>query len=126
MFQLQLARGSSSLGKTLMKTEELFAAYLYLLATIQILVYAFSVTNQSLFIFTPLLERFSPPLLTALQSFHLDNGPLLYKIRGTLGLIVSLSLAAFLTLLMKPAILEQAQERLHRISRLIIRKELQS
>lgn len=100
-------------------------AYLYLLAAIQILIYAFTITNQSLFIFAPLLERFSPPLLAALQNFHLSNGHLLWMIRGTLGLIVSLSLAVFLALLMKPEVVEQARDRLHRVSRRVRRRSTQ-
>ena len=93
-------------------------AYLYLLAAIQTLVYIFTVANQSLFVFTPLLERFSPPTLTALQNFHLDNGPLIWTIRGTMGLIISISLGVFLALLLKPTILEKIQGRLRPHSQL--------
>ena len=86
--------------------------YLYIVATIQMLIYIFSVANQSLFIFTPLLERFSPSLLTGLTNFHLENGPLVHAIRGTMGLVISVSLLVFLVLLLKPTILEKVRERL--------------
>lgn len=86
--------------------------YLYFLAVIQAFVYIFAVANQTLFVFTPLLEKFSPPTLTALQNFYFENGPLLWTIRGTMGLVVSLSLLCFLVLLLRPTIIEKAQERL--------------
>jgi len=96
--------------------------YLYLLIIIQSFVYIFSVANQSLFIFTPLLERFSPSLLADLQRFHLENGPLVHTIRGTMGLVTSLSLVIFLVLLMKPRILDRAKEEFHSTFRSIIRR----
>jgi hypothetical protein len=86
--------------------------YLYLLLTIQGFVYIFTIANQTLFVFTPLLERFSPQLLTNLTNFHLENGPLVNTIRGTMGLVTSMSLLVFLVLLLKPMILEKAQEKL--------------
>ncbi len=64
-------------------------AYLYGLIAIQGFVYIFSVANQSLFVFTPLLERFSPQLLIDITRFHLNNGPLIHTVRGTMGLITS-------------------------------------
>ena len=97
-------------------------AYLYGLVAIQGFVYIFSVANQSLFIFTPLLERLSPRLLADLNSFHLENGPLVHSIRGTMGLVTSVSLLIFLVLLLKPAILEKAQERLHLLSKSVNRR----
>jgi Gpi18-like mannosyltransferase len=80
--------------------------YLYLLGLIQFFVFIFTFANQSLFTFTPMLERFWPAGLTALQNFHSDPqiGPLIWQIRGTMGLIVSLSLIGFLILLLKPQI----------------------
>ena len=84
--------------------------YLYFLAAIQAFVYIFTVANQTLFVFTPLLEKFSPSTLTALQNFYLDNGPLIWTIRGDMGLVVSLSLVCFLVLLLKPSIIEKAHE----------------
>ena len=91
-------------------------AYLYVLIVIQSFVYIFSVANQSLFVFTPLLERFSPPLLADLNRFHLDNGPLVHAIRGTMGLVTSLALVVFLLFLIKPNTLEQAKEKIrHKI-----------
>ena len=97
--------------------------YLHITATIQVFIYIFSVANQSLFIFKPLLERFSPPLLTDLTNFHLENGPLVHTIRGVMGLVISLSLLVFLVLLLKPAILEKAQERLRILSKSISRRD---
>lgn len=85
--------------------------YLYLLTIIQLLIYIFSVANQNLFILTPLLENFSPSLLTNLQNFHLANGLLIWVIRGIMGLVISLSLIGFLAVLMKPLILQQTKQR---------------
>ncbi len=73
----------------------------YSLMAIQILVYAFSAANYGVFIFQPLIERFFPSLLTSLQYFNPANNSLIWSIRGTLGLIISLSLGGFLTVLMK-------------------------
>jgi uncharacterized membrane protein len=89
--------------------------YLYAVGVVQVFIYIFSVANQSLFIFTPLLERFSPPLLTALTDFHLENGPIVHAIRGTMGLVISVFLLVLLGLLLKPTILDKAKERLRSI-----------
>jgi hypothetical protein len=75
----------------------------YSLAAIQILVYAFSAVNYGEFIFQPLVERFFPPLLASLQYFNPVN-PLIWSIRGTLGLIISLSLGGFLMVLLKTSV----------------------
>ncbi len=97
-------------------------AYLCGLVAIQGFVYIFSVANQSLFVFTPLLERFSPQLLADLNSFHLENGPLAHTMRGTMGLVISVSLLIFLVLLLRPEILEKSQERLRLRSKSINRR----
>lgn len=89
--------------------------YLYVVGIIQVFIYIFSVANQSLFIFTPLLERFSPSLLAGLTDFHLENGPLVHAIRGTMGLVISVFLLVLLGLLLKPTILDKAKERLRSI-----------
>ena len=96
--------------------------YFYALLAIQGFVYIFTVANQTLFVFTPLLERFLPPLLTGLTNFHLENGPLVHTIRGTMGLVISLSLLIFLLLLIKPEILGRAEEEFQSAFRLIIRR----
>ena len=88
--------------------------YLYFLAAIQVFVYIFTVTNQTPFVFTPLLEKFSQPTLTALQNLYLYNGPLIWTIRGDMGLVITLSLLCFLVLLLKPTIIEKTQARLNR------------
>ena len=85
-------------------------AYIYILVTIQSFVYIFTVANQSLFVFTPFLEHFSPSLLTDLTNFHLDNGPIIHAVRGTMGLVTSLSLVIFLVFLLKPGILDRISE----------------
>jgi len=77
-------------------------SHLYMLVAIQILVYAFSAINGGVFIFEPLLERFSPALLSSIQYLDLINSPFAWTIRGTLGLIISLFLAVFLIILAKP------------------------
>jgi Gpi18-like mannosyltransferase len=85
-------------------------AHLYLLIMIQSFVYIFSVANQSLFIFTPLLERFLPMLLVNLQRFHLENGPLIHTIRGTMGLVTSVAILVFLLVLAKPELLKKGKK----------------
>ena len=77
--------------------------YLYALAVLQISVFAFSTFNWGPFIFAPLLQQFSPPLLAAIQVFN-PYEPLIWTIRGILGLVVSLSLCVFLMGLAKPQI----------------------
>jgi hypothetical protein len=77
---------------------------------IQSFVYIFSVANQSLFIFTPLLERFLPMFLVNLQRFHLENGPLIHTIRGTMGLVTSVAILVFLLVLAKPELLKKGKK----------------
>ena len=88
--------------------------YFFILGAIQAFVYVFTVANRTLVIFTPLLEKFSPSGLNALNSFHQDNGPLIWVIRGYMGLIVSISLVCFLVLLLWPRIIDKAHEWLNR------------
>jgi Gpi18-like mannosyltransferase len=75
--------------------------YLYGLAMLQVAVFAFSTFNWGPFIFAPLLQQFSPPLLTTIQVFN-PSEPLIWTVRGILGLVVSLSLCVFLIALAKP------------------------
>jgi hypothetical protein len=83
---------------------------LYLLVIIQILIFAFSAVNWGVFIFQPLVTRFSPSLLPLMQHLDPSASSLIWTIRGVLGLIVSISLAGFLTLLMKPSILKRTKK----------------
>ncbi len=75
--------------------------YLYALVGVQITVFAFSTFNWGPFIFAPLLQKFSPPLLRAIQFLN-PAEPLVWNIRGILGLVVSTSLCVFLVGLAKP------------------------
>jgi hypothetical protein len=87
---------------------------MYALLALQVLVFAFSTFNWGPFIFAPLLNQFSPPLLAAIQVFNPSN-PLIWTIRGVLGLIVSVSLCAFLVGLSKPAVFERFFKRHRKI-----------
>jgi Gpi18-like mannosyltransferase len=89
-------------------------AYFYLLLLVQFLVYIFSFANQSLALFEPLAQSLSPSIITDAQDFAFDNGQLIWTIRGTMGLIVSISLIVSLVLLIKPEILKHIQEKLGR------------
>ena len=75
---------------------------LFLLAVIQILVYAFSAVNWGPFIFEPLAERFFPPILQLIWALDPSKSSLIWFIRGTFGLIISLLLGIFLLILLKP------------------------
>lgn len=96
--------------------------YLYMLLLIQTFVYIFSFANQSLAVFVPLAQSLSPSIITNAQNFLSDNGPLIWTIRGSIGLIVSISLLVFLAILIKPEIVKQTQERLHNLFKLIRKK----
>jgi len=86
--------------------------YFYMLLSVQLLVYIFSFANQSLALFEPLAQNLSPSIITDAQNFSDVNGQLIWTIRGTMGLIVSISLIAFLVLLIKPRILVLIREKL--------------
>ncbi len=81
-------------------------AYLYLLTTLQVLVYIFAVANRNLLVFEPLVWKISVPIGTALHSFYDNNSLLIWTIRGYLGLVISITLLAFLAVLMKPTIMQ--------------------
>jgi hypothetical protein len=85
--------------------------HLYFLVFIQILVYAFSSINGGPFIFKPLLERFAPATLT-MQVLNEASDQFIWVIRGTLGLIISVSIGAFLLFLVNPSVLQQTLQRL--------------
>jgi Gpi18-like mannosyltransferase len=84
--------------------------YFYGLLAVQVLVFAFSAFNWGPFIFEPLLKRFSPELLASIQFLDPSN-PLIWTIREILGLVVSVSLIAFLVGLAKPAVFERIQKK---------------
>jgi hypothetical protein len=92
-------------------------AYFYMLLLVQLLVYIFSFANQSLALFEPLAQSISPSITTDAQNFLYANGPLIWTIRGIMGLTVSISLIVFLVLLIKPKILELIREGLARFLR---------
>ena len=89
--------------------------YLYALVGIQVLVYAFSLFNGGLLIFEPLFARFNPVLIGPAQNLSTANSALTWTARGTLGLIISVSLALFLVFLAEPAVLKKSQEKLGKI-----------
>jgi len=97
--------------------------YLHLLLLIQTLVYIFSFANQSLAVFGPLAQALSPRIVTDAQNFLSDNGPLIWTIRGSMGLMISVSLLTFLAILIKPEIINQVQERLQSLKKLTGRKK---
>jgi hypothetical protein len=85
-------------------------AYIYGLLTVQILVFAFSTFNWGPFIFEPLLTRFSPNILASIQILN-PARPFIWTIREILGLVVSISLGAFLLGLAKPGVFERIQKK---------------
>jgi hypothetical protein len=78
---------------------------------IQALVYAFSLSNWGLFVFTPLLQRFYPEGLTAIQPFTPYNS-YIWNIRGILGLVFTLALVVFLLAIAKPSFVQAAKSRI--------------
>ena len=62
-------------------------------------------------------EYESPSIITDAQNFSDVNGQLIWTIRGTMGLIVSISLIVFLVLIIKPETLELIREKLERFLR---------
>jgi hypothetical protein len=81
----------------------------FFLVFIQILVFAFSAANWGVFIFEPFVARFYPPLVSVIQMITPGN-PIVWNVRGALGLAVSLSLTGFLAFLMRPSIGERFRE----------------
>jgi hypothetical protein len=86
--------------------------HLFLLAAIQILVYSFSLVNWGPFIFEPLAQRFFPQLLPIILSINPSKSSLIWHVRGTIGLIISLFLGVFLLTLLKPGILAKGLKRI--------------
>ncbi len=80
--------------------------YMYGLLAIQGLVFAFSTFNWGPFIFTPLLTKFNPQLLQAIQFLD-PKYPLIWTTRGILGLAVSVAACIFLVGLAKPKFFEK-------------------
>jgi hypothetical protein len=86
--------------------------FLYLLGIVQTLVYAFSLFNWGPFVFAPFLQIFYPKVLTAIEPFNPSN-PVIWTVRGILGLGVSLGLGIFLLALAKPSFLGAIIEKFH-------------
>ena len=89
--------------------------YTYALLALQVTVFAFSTFNWGPFIFAPLLQQFSHPLLAAIQVLN-PSEPLIWTIRGVLGLVVSLSLCVFLAGLTKPQFFERVFRRKQKLA----------
>jgi hypothetical protein len=87
--------------------------YLYALAVVQVLVYAFSAFNWGPFVFNPFLEQFYPQVLAAIRPFNPTNSTI-WVIRGVLGLAVSSALGVFLLTLLKPSVIEVIKRKLVR------------
>jgi hypothetical protein len=75
---------------------------IYILAGIQGLVYLFSAVNWGAYIFSPLIETFQPTFLPAINFSDPTLNETNWIIRGTLGLIISITLGIFLLYLLKP------------------------
>ena len=86
---------------------------MYALLAVQLLVFAFATFNWGPFVFTPLLEKFNPAILAAIQGLD-PKYPLIWNIRGVLGLVVSISIGIFLIALAKPAVFEKLFKKLPR------------
>jgi uncharacterized membrane protein len=86
--------------------------YLYALAGIQILVYAFSVFNGGPLIFEPLFARFYPVFIGPAQNLSTVNSAISWQIRGNLGLVISISLVLFLLFLVEPEFVKKSKEKL--------------
>jgi hypothetical protein len=77
-------------------------AYLYALTAVQLFVYIFTTFNGGTLIFEPLLARFNPAAIEPVRNLSIVNSSLFWTIRGTMGLIISVSLLLFLLFLMEP------------------------
>jgi len=99
--------------------------YIFLVGGINFLIYVYSFANHNLFLFRPLLEIVSPSLLVDIEYlyFSSDIGPFLWTVRGTMGLVVSLSLIVFLAIILKPELLEILQERVQDLKDMILKRE---
>ena len=94
---------------------------LYLLSIVQVVIYGFSLFNWGPSAFTPLLERFYPEGLAAIQ--HLDpTNSAIWTYRETFGLAVSLALMFFLLALAKPSLKQTVS---NKIRRLYVRRDHQ-
>ena len=98
-------------------------SYLYALVGIQVLVYAFSLFNGGTLIFEPLFARFYPVLIGPAQNLGAVNSAIAWTIRGTLGLVISASLAVFLLFLAEPAVLKKSQERVAKVFAQVFQKQ---
>ncbi len=75
--------------------------HLYVLSAVQLVIYAFSISNGGLLIFQPLIEKFAPNIISYVNPPSPGFSLLIWNLRGVLGLIVSLSLILFLILLIR-------------------------
>jgi hypothetical protein len=85
--------------------------YVYALFGIQLLVFAFMTFNGVPFVFRPLLQEFSPQILNSIEFLD-PKYPIIWTIRGVLGLVVSIALCTFLVGLTKPEAFERIHKRL--------------
>lgn len=76
--------------------------YLYLLGALQLLVYAFTITNFNLYVLEPLIWKIYYPLGTTIHNFYTLNTATLWLIRAYLGLAITAALLLFLAAVMKP------------------------
>ena len=83
-------------------------SYFYLLFATQVLVFTFSAFDWGPFVFEPLFARFSPGFVNTIQVMNPSN-PIIWIMRGVLGLSVSVLLAFFLATLLKPKWFEKAR-----------------
>ena len=86
--------------------------YLYALAGLQTMVYAFSLFNGGPLIFEPLFTRYLPAMIEPARNLSTVNSLVSWQIRGILGLATSSSLVLFLLFLAEPAFFEGAREKL--------------
>jgi len=87
-------------------------AYVYALAGVQALVYAFSLFNGGPLIFEPLFTRFYPVLIGPAQNLSTVNSVISWQIRGNLGLVISGSLVLFLLFLVEPEFVKKSRAEL--------------
>jgi len=99
--------------------------YIFLVGGINFLIYVYSFANHNLFLFVPFLEIVSPSLIVDIENlyFSSDLGPILWTVRGTMGLVVSLSLIVFLAIILKPELLEILQERVQDLKDMILKRK---
>ena len=96
--------------------------YLYLTLITQILVFIFTIANQTLQVFTPMLQLYWPVGLNGLQNLYLKHAAFIWTLRGTMGLIVSLSLIVLLVFILFPALAEKLENPRRNVNNKVRRK----